>query len=43
MNLVLSPNEWLCLFSVLLQVAKMATIPATSGPLRETARRTGLG
>ena len=43
MNLVLSPNEWLCLFSFLLQVAKMATIPATSGPQKETARRTRLG
>ena len=37
MNLVLSPNEWFCLFSVLLQVTKMGTIPATSGPQKETA------
>ena len=43
MNLVLSPNEWFCLFSVLLQVTKMGTIPATSGPQKETAQRTRLG
>ena len=35
-------SGFVCFF-ILLQVAKMATIPAASGPQKETARRTGLG